>query len=71
MLLNSIIAGIVGCLLLALYAMKGLFDIIKNMDQRINKLTRVTDFLHDRLSRLEIISVVDQEEAKKNMTNDE
>ena len=71
MLLNLIIAGIVGCLFFALYAMKNLFDIIKNMDQRINKLTRVTDLLHDRLSSLEIISVVDQEKVKKNTTKNE
>lgn len=71
MLLNLIIAGIVGCLLLALYAMKNLFDIIKNMDQRINKLTRVTDLLDDRLSRLEIISLVDKEKVQKNTTKNE
>lgn len=68
MLLNLIIAGIVGCLFFALYAMKNLFDIIKNMDQRINKLTRVTDLLHDRLSRLER-SINDQ--VKKNTTKNE
>lgn len=67
MLLNLIIAGIVGCLLLVLYAMKELFDI---MNQRINKLTRVTDLLHDRLLHLEKL-IDDQEEAKKNRTNDE
>lgn len=68
MLLNLIIAGIVGCLLLVLYTMKELFDI---MNQRINKLTRVTDLLHDRLSRLEIISLVDKEKAQKNTTKNE
>ena len=68
MLLNLIIAGIVGCLLLVLYAMKILFDLIKNMDQRINKLTRVTDLLDDRLSRLEK-SINDQ--VKKNPTKNE
>lgn len=68
MLLNLIIAGIVGCLLLVLYAMKILFDLIKNMDQRINKLTRVTDLLDDRLSRLEK-SINDQ--VKKNTTKNE
>ena len=67
MLLNLIIAGIVGCLLLVLYAMKELFDIIKNMDQRINKLTRVTDLLHDRLLHLEKL-IDDQEEVKRNTT---
>ena len=67
MLLNLIIAGIVGCLLLVLYAMKELFDI---MNQRINKLTRVTDLLHDRLLHLEKL-IDDQEEAKKNRTNNE
>lgn len=68
MLLNLIIAGIVGCLLLVLYAMKILFDLIKNIDQRINKLTRVTDLLDDRLSRLEK-SINDQ--VKKNTTKNE
>ena len=68
MLLNLIIAGIVGCLLLVLYAMKELFDIIKNMDRSINKLKRVTDLLHDRLSRLEK-SINDQ--VKKNTTKNE
>lgn len=55
-------------LFFALYAMKNLFDIIKNMDQRINKLKRVTDLLHDRLSRLER-SINDQ--VKKNTTKNE
>lgn len=64
MLLNLIIAGIVGCLLLVLYAMKELFDI---MNQRINKLTRVTDLLYDRLLHLEKL-IDDQEEVKKNTT---
>jgi hypothetical protein len=50
--------------------MKGLFDIIKNMAQRINKLTKVTDLLHDRLSRVERL-MNDRVEAKKNMTKDE
>jgi hypothetical protein len=67
MLLNLIIAGIVGCLLLVLYAMKELFDI---MNQRINKLTRVTDLLHDRLLHLEKL-IDDQEEVKKNTTKNE
>ncbi len=68
MLLNLIIAGIVGCLFFALYAMKNLFDIIKNMDQSIKKLAKVTDLLHDRLSRLER-SINDQ--VKKNTTKNE
>lgn len=63
MLLNLIIAGIVGCLLLALYVMKGLFDIIKNMDKRIN-------LLHDRLLHVERL-MNDRVEAKKNTTKDE
>lgn len=67
MLLNLIIVGIVGCLLLVLYAMKELFDI---MNQRINKLTRVTDLLHDRLLHLEKL-IDDQEEVKKNTTKNE
>jgi len=71
MLLNLIIAVIVGCLLFALYAMKNLFDIVKNMDRSIDKLKRVTDLLQDRLSRLEIILLVDQEKAQKNPTKNE
>ena len=71
MLLNLIIAGIVGLLFALAYAMKNLFDIIKHMDRRINKLKRVTDLLHDRLSRLEIISLVDKEKAQKNTTKNE
>lgn len=71
MLLNLIIAGIVGLLFVLGYAMKNLFDIIKNMDRSINKLKRVTDLLHDRLSRLEIISLVDKEKAQKNTTKNE
>ncbi|MGL5713039.1 MAG: hypothetical protein ACRCX2_08475 [Paraclostridium sp.] len=50
--------------MLVLYAMKELFDI---MNQRINKLTRVTDLLHDRLLHLEKL-IDDQEEVKKNTT---
>lgn len=68
MLLNLIIAGIVGCLFFALYAMKNLFDIIKNMDQLIKKFAKVTDLLYDRLSRLER-SINDQ--VKKNTTKNE
>lgn len=71
MLLNLIIAGIVGLLFVLGYAMKNLFDVIKNMDRSINKLKRVTDLLDDRLSRLEIISLVDKEKAKKNTTKNE
>jgi hypothetical protein len=71
MLLNLIIAGIVGLLFVLGYAMKNLFDVIKNMDRSINKLKRVTDLLHDRLSRLEIISLVDKEKAQKNTTKNE
>lgn len=68
MLLNLIITGIVGLLFVLGYAMKNLFDIIKNMDRSINKLKRVTDLLHDRLSRLER-SINDQ--VKKNTTKNE
>jgi len=71
MLLNLIIAGIVGLLFVLGYAMKNLFDVIKNMDRSINKLTRFTNLLQDRLSRLEIISLVDKEKAKKNTTKNE
>ncbi len=68
MLLNSIIAGIVGLLFVLGYAMKNLFDVIKNMDRSVNKLKRVTDLLDDRLSRLER-SINDQ--VKKNTTKNE
>jgi len=71
MLLNLIIAGIVGLLFVLGYAMKNLFDVIKNMDRSINKLTRFTNLLQDRLSRLEIISLVDKEKAQKNTTKNE
>ena len=71
MLLNLIIAGIVGLLFVLGYAMKNLFDVIKSMDRSINKLTRFTNLLQDRLSRLEIISLVDKEKAKKNTTKNE
>jgi len=71
MLLNLIIAGIVGLLFVLGYAMKNLFDVIKNMDRSINKLTRFTNLLHDRLSRLEKISLVDKEKAQKNTTKNE
>jgi hypothetical protein len=71
MLLNLIIAGIVGLLFVLGYAMKNLFDVIKNMDRSINKLKRVTDLLDDRLSRLEIISLVDKEKVQKNTTKNE
>jgi len=71
MLLNLIIAGIVGLLFVLGYAMKNLFDVIKSMDRSINKLTRFTNLLQDRLSRLEIISLVDKEKVKKNTTKNE
>lgn len=71
MLLNLIIAIIVGLLFVLGYAMKNLFDVIKNMDRSINKLKRVTDLLDDRLSRLEIISLVDKEKVQKNTTKNE
>jgi hypothetical protein len=61
MLLNLII---IGSVLLIFYAVKGLFDVIQNMEQRINKLTRVTDLLHNRLLHVERL-INDQVEAKK------
>ena len=69
-LLNLIVAGIVGCLLLALYAIKILFDVIKSMDRTIKKLAKVSDLLHDRLSRVERL-MNDRVEAKKNTTKNE
>ena len=71
MLLNLIVAVIVGFIILILWVLKGVFDCISTMDRTIKKLAKVSDLLHDRLSRLEIISEVDQEKAKKNMTNDD
>ena len=71
MLLNLIITIIVGFILLILYVIKGIFDCISTMDKTIRKLKEINDLLHDRLLRLEIISVVDQEEAKKNSTKNE
>lgn len=71
MLLNLIVAIIVGFIILILWVLKGLFDCVSTMDKTIKKLAKVTDLLHDRLSRLEIISVVDQEKAKKNTTKNE
>ena len=71
MLLNLIITIIVGFILLILYVIKGIFDCISTMDKTIRKLKEINDLLHDRLLRLEIISVVDQEEAKKNTTKNE
>lgn len=71
MLLNLIITIIVGFIILILWLLKGVFDCISTMDQSIKKLASVTDLLHDRLSRLEIISVVDQEEVKKNTAKNE
>lgn len=44
MLLNLIIAGIVGLLFVLGYAMKNLFDVIKNMDRSINKLKELPIF---------------------------
>lgn len=53
MLLNLIIAGIVGFIILILWILKGMFDVINTMDHTIKKLAKVTDLLHDRLSRVE------------------
>lgn len=71
MFLNLVIAGIVGCLLLVLYAIKGIFDCLTLLEQQVKTLTKATNLLHDRFSRLEIISIVDKEKSKKNKTNDE
>lgn len=71
MLLNLIVAVIVGFIILILWVLKGVFDCISTMDRTIKKLAKVSDLLHDRLSRLEIISEVDQEKAKKNKTKNE
>ena len=70
MLLNLIIAGIVGCLVLALYAIKILFDVIKIMDRSIKNVAKVSNLLNDRLSRVERL-MNDRVEAKKNTTKNE
>lgn len=66
--MNLIITIIVGCIILILWVLKGVYDCISTMDQLIKKLTKVTDILHDRLSRLEK-SINDQ--VKKNTTKNE
>ena len=71
MLLKLIVAVIVGFIIFILWVLKGVFDCISTMDRTIKKLAKVSDLLHDRLSRLEIISEVDQEKAKKNKTKNE
>jgi hypothetical protein len=71
MFLNLVITAIVGFIIVILWVLKGVYDYISTMDKMINKLAKVTDLLHDRLSRLEIISVVDQEKTKKSTTNNE
>lgn len=68
MLLNLIITGIVGFIILILWILKGVFDCISTMDLLIKKLTKVTDLLHYRLLDVEKL-IVDQEEVKKNTTS--
>ena len=70
MLLNLIIAGIVGFIILILWILKGVFDCISTMDQSIKKLAKVTDLLHDRLLHVERL-INDQVEAKKNTAKNE
>lgn len=70
MLLNLIITGIVGFIILILWILKGVFDCISTMDQSIKKLAKVTDLLHDRLLHVEKL-IVGQEEVKKNTTKNE
>jgi hypothetical protein len=70
MLLNLIVAVIVGFIILILWVLKGVYDCISTMDQLIKKLSKVTDLLHDRLSRVERL-MNDRVEAKKNTTKDE
>jgi hypothetical protein len=70
MLMNLIITIIVGCIILILWVLKGVYDCISTMDQLIKKLAKVTDLLHDRLSRVERL-MNDRVEAKKNTTKDE
>ena len=68
MLLNLIITGIVGFIILILWILKGVFDCISTMDLLIKKLTKVTDLLHYRLLDVEKL-IVDQNKAKKNTTS--
>jgi hypothetical protein len=68
--MNLIITIIVGCIILILWVLKGVYDCISTMDQLIKKLAKVTDLLHDRLSRVEKL-MNDRVEAKKNTTKDE
>jgi hypothetical protein len=70
MLLNSIIVGIVGCIILILWVLKGVYDCISTMDKMLKKLAKVTDLLHDRLSHVEKL-VNNQEKVKKNTPKDE
>ncbi len=60
MLLNLIVAVIVGFIILILWLLKGVFDCISTMDQLIKKLAKVSDLLHDRFLHVE-----------KNTTNNE
>ena len=70
MLMNLIITIIVGCIILILWVLKGVYDCISTMDQLIKKLAKVTDLLHGRLSRVERL-MNDRVEAKKNTTKNE
>ena len=70
MLLNLIVAVIVGFIILILWVLKGVFDCISTMDRTIKKLAKVSDLLHDRLSRVERL-MNDRVEAKKNKTKNE
>ena len=70
MLLNLIITIIVGCIIFILWVLKGVYTCISTMDQLIKKLAKVTDLLHDRLSRVERL-MNDRAEAKKNKTSNE
>ena len=70
MLLNSIIVGIVGCIILILWVLKGVYDCISTMDKMLKNLAKVADLLHDRLSHVEKL-VNNQEKVKKNTPKDE
>lgn len=70
MLLNLIITGIVGFIILILWILKGVHDCISTIDKTIKKLAKVTDLLHDRLLHVEKL-IVDQEKAQKNTTKNE
>lgn len=70
MLLNLIVAIIVGFIVSIIWILKGVHNCISTIDKTIKKLGKVTDLLHDRLLHVEKL-IVDQERVKKNTTKNE